>query len=97
MNNQEKEIALDLPIAIKIISDEIKLFEAWNECQSDETIAHYDEKFESLRIKFMNEISEGLLKEDYQMLDKFSRSFLHRIRSTIYEIAKTNKSQKIAS
>jgi glutamyl-tRNA reductase len=97
LKNQEKEIALDLPIAIKIISDEIKLFEAWSESQCDEAIAYYDEKFESLRLQFLDETSEELSQEEYQMLDKFSRSFLHRIKSTIHQVVKTNKSKKIAS
>jgi glutamyl-tRNA reductase len=97
LKNQEKEIALDLPIAIKIINDEIKLFEAWSESQSDETIAHYDEKLESLRLQFMDETKEELSEEEYQMLDKLSRSLLHRIKSTIHQVIKTNKPQKIAS
>jgi glutamyl-tRNA reductase len=97
LKNQEKEIALDLPIAIKIINDEIKLFEAWSESQSDETIAYYDEKLESLRLQFMNETKEELSEEEYQMLDKLSRSLLHRIKSTIHQVIKTNKPQKIAS
>jgi len=97
LKNQEKEIALDLPIATKIINDEIKLFEAWSESQIDEAIAYFDEKFESLRLQFMDETSEGLSEEEYQMLDKFSRSFLHRIKSTIHQIVKTNKSQNLAS
>jgi glutamyl-tRNA reductase len=97
LKNQEKEIALDLPIAIKIINDEIKLFEAWSQSQSDETIAYYDEKLESLRLQFMNETKEELSEEEYQMLDKLSRSLLHRIKSTIHQVIKTNKPQKIAS
>jgi glutamyl-tRNA reductase len=97
LKNLEKEIALDMPFAIKIINDEIKLFEAWSESQNDETIAYFDQKFESLRLQFMDETSEELSEEEYQMLDKFSRSFLHRIKSTIHQIIKTNKSQKIAS
>jgi len=97
LKNVEKEIALDLPVATKIISDEIKLFEAWSESQNDERIAYFDEKFESLRLQFMDEAGEELSEEEYQMLDKFSRSFLHRIKSTVHQIIKINKSQKIAS
>jgi hypothetical protein len=45
----------------------------------------------------MDETKEELSEEEYKMLDKFSRSLLHRIKSTIHQFVKTDNSQKIAS
>jgi glutamyl-tRNA reductase len=95
--DQEKEIALELPIAEKIIEDETSLFEAWSDSQGDETIAYYDEKFESLRLQFLEETKGDLSKEEFQTLEKYSRSLIHRLKATLYQIIKTNNSQKKVS
>ncbi|MBT8379064.1 MAG: glutamyl-tRNA reductase [Ignavibacteria bacterium] len=97
LKNKQKEILLDLPIANEIIEDEVELFKAWIESQSDETMAYYDEKIELLRLQYLNEIKEQLSYEDYRAFDKFSKSLLHRIKSTVHQVVKTNKSDKIAS
>jgi len=97
LKNKQKEISLDLPIADKAINDEVKLFEAWSESQSDEEMAYYDEKIESLRIQYLNEIKEQLSDEDFQTFERFSKSLLHRIKSTIHQVAKINKTEKLAS
>jgi len=97
LKNRQKEISLDLPIANKAINDEVKIFEAWSESQSDEEMAYYDEKIESLRIQYLNEIKEQLSDEDFQTFERFSKSLLHRIKSTIHQVAKINKTEKLAS
>jgi glutamyl-tRNA reductase len=94
---QEKQIESDLPIVNKIINDEVNLFEAWSDSYNDESIAFYDEKIESLRLKFLNEIKDEFSDEEFKTFDKFSKSLLHRIKSTVHQVIKTNKSQKIAS
>jgi len=95
--DQEKEITLELPIAEKIIADETALFEAWSDSQGDETIAYYDEKFESLRLQFLEETKESISKEEFHILEKYSRSLIHRLKATLYQIIKTNDSQKKVS
>jgi glutamyl-tRNA reductase len=97
LKNQEKQVASELPIALKIINDEVNLFEAWSESQGDESIAYYDEKFESIRQKFLEESNQNLSEEELQLLDKYSRSLIHRLKSTIHQIVKTNKTQNKAS
>ena len=94
--NQEKEIALDLPIIEKIILEETRIFEAWSESQSDETIAYYDEKLEYLRQQILDETKESISGEEFQLLEKFSRSLLHRLKSTIHQIVKTGGFEKKA-
>lgn len=97
LKNQAEEIALDLPVAEKIISSETNIFEAWSESQNDDTIAYYDEKFESMRLQFLNESKENLSEEEFKLFDKFSRSLMHRIKSTLHQAINTNNNQNKAS
>ncbi len=47
---QKTEIESDIPLAQKIISDEVNIFEVWNEFQKDDYLGVFAEKIESIRL-----------------------------------------------
>ncbi len=93
LDNQKEEIVSELPIAEKIISDEVKIFEVWSEYQNDNTIAYFNEKVESIRLQLLDEAKLQNSEEEIKNLDKFSRSLVHRLKSTINQVLKTNDEQ----
>jgi glutamyl-tRNA reductase len=82
---QKSEIEIDIPLAQKIISDEVKIFEVWNESQKDDYMGVFAEKIESIRLQLLEETKMQVSEEEMLLLDKFSRSLLHRMKSTITE------------
>ena len=67
------------------ISDEVKIFEVWNESQKDDYMGVFAEKIESIRLQLLEETKMQVSEEEMLLLDKFSRSLLHRMKSTITE------------
>ena len=82
---QKSEIEIDIPLAQKIISDEVNIFEVWNESQKDDYMGVFAEKIESIRLQLLEETKMQVSEEEMILLDKFSRSLLHRMKSTITE------------
>lgn len=80
---QKSEIELDLPLAQKIISDEAKIFEVWNESRKEDYLGGFAEKTESIRLQLLDEIKLQVSEDQLKLLDKFSRSLLHRIKPII--------------
>ena len=80
---QKTEIESDIPLAQKIISDEVNIFEVWNEFQKDDYLGVFAEKIESIRLQLLDETKLQVSEDEIQLLDKFSRSLLHRMKSTI--------------
>ena len=80
---QKSEMEVDIPLAQKIISDEVNIFEVWNESQKDDYLGVFAEKVEAIRLQLLDETKLQVSEEELQLLDKFSRSFLHRMKSTI--------------
>jgi glutamyl-tRNA reductase len=85
---QKKEISFDLPIAEKIISGEADIFEAWGESQYDERIFLLNEKMETIRLQLLNETSLQISEDEFELLDKYSRSLTHRIKSILIQSLK---------
>jgi len=83
LNVQKSDIENDIPLANKIISDEVKIFEVWNESQKDDYLGVFAEKVESIRLQLLDETKLQVSEEELLLLDKFSRSLLHRMKSTI--------------
>jgi glutamyl-tRNA reductase len=83
LENQKEEISSILPEAKKIISEETSTFEAWSEYQTDEIINQLNEKIERARIELLNDLELQYSAEEFELLDKFSRTFLHRIKPII--------------
>jgi len=81
--DQKTEIESDVPIAQKIISDEANIFEVWNEYQKDDYLGVFAEKIESIRLRLLDETKLQVSEDELLLLDKFSRSLLHRMKSTI--------------
>ena len=82
---QKSEVEIDIPVAMKIISDEVNIFEVWNESQKDDYLGVFAEKIESIRLQLLDETRVQVSEEEILLLDKFSRSLLHRMKSTITE------------
>ena len=97
LDHQKNEISIDLPAADKIIDDETKIFEEWHESRDDESIAYFTEKLELIRLQLMEETKIQVSEDELQLLDKFSRSLTHRVKSTINQIIKTVNKQNKAS
>ena len=82
---QKSEVEIDIPLAMKIISDEVNIFGVWNESQKDDYLGAFAEKIESIRLQLLDETRIQVSEEELLLLDKFSRSLLHRMKSTITE------------
>ncbi len=96
LEEQKKEIAADLPAAERIIYDEANIFEVWNESQKDDTMFLFEEKIEAIRLQLLNEAKLQISEEELELLDKFSRSLVHRMRSTInQEIKERDNKQRV--
>jgi glutamyl-tRNA reductase len=87
---QKSEIENDIPLANKIISDEVNIFEVWNESQKDDYMGVFAEKVESIRLQLLDETKLQVSEEELLLLDKFSRSLLHRMKSTITQTVLLN-------
>ena len=94
LDKQEKEISLDLNKAEKIISVEANVFEAWNDSQKDEYLGYFAEKAEKLRLQLLEENRLQISDDELLLLDKFSRSLLHRLKSTINQTILINEINK---
>lgn len=90
LEKEKKEIILDIPEAERIIDNESGLFEAWSEAQNYSNYNLLDEKIEYTRLQLLNELRVRLSEEDITLLDKFSRSLVHRLKSTITQVLKIN-------
>jgi len=87
---QKTDIEADIPLAQKIISDEANIFEVWNEFQNDDYLGVFAEKIESIRLQLLDETKIQVSEDELHLLDKFSRSLLHRIKSTIAQTVFVN-------
>ena len=87
---QKTEIESDIPLAQKIISDEANIFEVWNESQQDNYLGVFAEKVESIRLQLLDETKLQVSEDELQLLDKFSRSLVHRMKSTINQTVLMN-------
>ena len=87
---QKSEMEVDIPLAQKIISDEVNIFEVWNESQKDDYLGIFAEKVESIRLQLLDETKQQVSEEELLLLDKFSRSLLHRMKSTITQTVTLN-------
>lgn len=87
---QKTDIEADIPFAQKIISDEANIFEVWNEFQKDDYLGVFAEKIESIRLQLLDESKLQVSEYEMKLLDKFSRSLLHRMKSTINQTVLMN-------
>jgi len=86
---QKSDLENDIPLANKIISDEVSVFEVWNESQNDDYSGVLAEKTESMRMQLLDETKLQVSEDELQLLDKFSRSLVHRMKTIITQAIKT--------
>ena len=89
MEKEKEETAFAIPEAEKIIMGETCVFEAWNESQKDETICLLDEKMELARLQLLDEMSLQSSVSELEILDKFSKSLSHRMKTVFTQTIKT--------
>jgi glutamyl-tRNA reductase len=90
LEEEVREAVFEISEAEKIIAHESRLFEVWNDAQSDNTFAMLDEKIESIRLQFLNEVKGELSENELELLDRFSHSLVHRMKSTVTQVVKIN-------
>jgi glutamyl-tRNA reductase len=86
---EQKETALDLPEAERIISNEANIFKVWNESQIEDSFCLIQEKIEAIRLQLLDEIRLQISGDEIELLDKFSHSLVHRMKSLITQAIKT--------
>ncbi len=89
LEDEKNEIVLKLPEAEKIIAYEASLFEVWNESQKDESLCNFQEKIEMVRLQLIDEAKGKISEEELSLLDRFSRSLVHRMKPIITQAIKT--------
>jgi len=97
LEKQKENISSDLSIAEKIIEDEANVFEVWSEAQKDDAFAPFAEKMELMRQQLINETNAQFSEDEFQLIDKFSRSLIHRLKAIVNQALRTNTNQKKAS
>jgi len=85
------EMELDLPEAERIILNEADIFNTWNESREDDTLSFFQEKIETTRLQFLDEIKLQISEDEFSLLDNFSRSLVHRLKSIITQAIKTTQ------
>ena len=88
LEEEVREIASDIPAAERIIEDEANIFEVWNESLKDDSLSLIEEKIESIRLQLLNDARLQISDDELQLLDKFSHSLVHRMKSTINQAVK---------
>ncbi|MBT8387832.1 MAG: glutamyl-tRNA reductase [Ignavibacteria bacterium] len=96
LEKQRIETVSDLSSAEKIIEDEVNIFEVWNEVQKDDVLAPFAEKIEQMRQQLLDETITQFSTDEYQLLDKFSHSLVHRFKATVNQVLRTNANRKKA-
>lgn len=97
LSRQRIKAVSDLSIAEKIIEDETNIFEVWSESQKDDVFAPLAEKIELIRQQLLDETNSQFSEDEIQLLDKFSKSLIHRLKATVNQVLRTNAEQKKAS
>ena len=89
LGKENEEIMLDLPKAERIISDEANIFNVWNESLADESMSCLQEKIEEVRLQLLDEKKPQVSGSEFELLNKFSRSLVHRMKTIITQAIKT--------
>ncbi len=90
LSDQNKLIENEIPAAESIIASEVSLFEAWNDSQENEAYNYYSQKLEKVRIDLLNEYKHKLSEEAYGIVDTFSHSLIHKVKSNLHQLITTN-------
>lgn len=85
------EMESDLPEAERIILNEADIFNTWKESREDDTLSFFQEKIETTRLQFLDEIKLQISEDEFSLLDNFSRSLVHRLKSIITQAIKTTQ------
>lgn len=97
LEKQRIKTGFELSSAEKIIEDEANIFEVWNEAQKDDVFAPLAEKIELMRQQLLDETNSQFSEDEFQLLDKFSKSLVHRLKATVNQALRTNGTVKKAS
>lgn len=90
---QEKKLS-DLPAAEQIITDEANIFKAWSDTMNNPFLNPYAEKFEQIRQQLIQESRGHFSDNDYENVDRLSKSLVHRLQSTFIRMIIKNQEIK---
>ena len=96
LEKQRTRTELELSSAEKIIEDEANIFEVWTQAQKDDVFTPFAEKIELMRQQLLDETNTQFSEEKYQLLDKFSRSLIHRLKASVNQALRSDANQKKA-
>ncbi len=91
LEDGKKEITSDLPEAERIIKCEAEVFGAWYESQQDLSASMFNEKIELVRSQMLEEARPQISGGELELLDNFSRTLAHRMKSIIIQAIKTSQ------
>ncbi len=89
LDKEKEELVHDIPEAERIIANEADIFEVWNEWQADDSICVYREKMEKIRMQLLDDLRLNASENEFELLEKFSHSLVHRMETIIIEAVKT--------
>ena len=89
LGKEKEEIMLDIPKAERIISNEANIFNVWNESLADESMSCLQEKIEAVRLQLLDEKKTLVSSSEFELLNKFSRYLVHRMKTIITQAIKT--------
>ncbi len=96
LSKQKTKIESEISSAERIINAEANLFEVWSEAQQDDVFAPLAEKIEQVRQQLLDETSTQFSEADLNLLDKFSRSLVHRLKATVNQVLRSKTGKKKA-
>ena len=87
---QSEQHEKDLPLAEKIIENEVKVFSAWTDYQGSDLLKPYAEKFEMTRLQLLEEYRTQFPEQTYRQVDRLTRQMLHRLQASFINVLKKN-------
>ncbi len=90
LDEKKTEYGPGLHEAEKIMAEEAAMFRVRDESQKDGGYLKLEEKMEAIRLHLLDETKPCVSSGEFMMLERFSRSLIHRMRSTIIQHVSTN-------
>ena len=92
LERQEKRQSKEIPIALRIIENEVNVFSAWTEYTGSDLLKPFAERFEMTRLQILDEYRTQFPEKSFEKVDRLSRQMLHRLQSTFVSVlSKNNK------
>ncbi len=87
---QSKQQEKELPLAERIIENEVKVFSAWSDYRGSDLLKPYAEKFEMTRLQLLEEYRTQFPEQTFRQVDRLTRQMLHRLQASFINALKKN-------